>query len=218
MNTMQNAFAEVGIKQKRDPVSPWNPSRRAIKRVANPLPVPTICPHCGSAVKIVNHEEIYNGQSYGEWPWAYKCDGNFCDAYVGMHPFTNIPLGTLATHAMRDARKRAKAVFQPLWQSGEMTRSEAYAWLAVQLGIAVAATHIGWFDVPMCNRVVEVLRARNDAHCEQLLRTAAPVIGQPSRPRETREYRARPRARSRSRTNQIIPARSRLKNTSAAPP
>lgn len=157
MNAMQAAFDKVSGHK-----TPWNPSRKAIARVKNPLPAPTICPHCGSAVKIVCNSEIYNGQEYGEWPWAYKCDGSFCDAYVGMHPFTNIPLGTLATHAMRDARKRAKNVFQPLWQSGRMTRSEAYAWLAGQLGITkVNECHIGWFDVPMCNRVVEVIHARD---------------------------------------------------------
>jgi hypothetical protein len=154
MNAMQAAFDKVSGQK-----TPWNPSRRAIARVKDVLPAPTVCPHCGSAVKIVRNSEIYNGQEYGEWPWAYKCDGNFCDAYVGMHPFTNIPLGTLATHAMRDARKKAKAAFQPLWESGGMKRTEAYAWLAAQLGIAVASCHIGWFDVEQCNRVVEACKA-----------------------------------------------------------
>lgn len=159
MNAMQVAFDKVSGEK-----TPWNPSRSAIARVRNPLPAPTACPHCGSAVKIVRNDEIYNGQSFGEWPWAYKCDGNFCDAYVGMHPFTDIPLGTLATHAMRDARKRAKAAFNPIWQDGGMTRSEAYAWLAKQLDIAnVEECHIGWFDVDMCNRVVQVVKARGDA-------------------------------------------------------
>ena len=160
MQCIEAAFEKIGIKRQRTPVTPWNPSRRALKRVKDKLPAPETCPHCGSVVKIVRNSEIYNGQEYGEWPWAYKCDGKFCDAYVGMHPFTNIPLGTLATHAMRDARKRAKAVFQPLFQSGRMTRSEAYEWLAAQLGIPVHECHVGWFDVAMCNRVVQVCRAK----------------------------------------------------------
>lgn len=142
------------------PKTPGNPSRKAIARVLDRLPAPTICPHCGSAIKIVSNAEIYNGQEFGEWPWAYKCDGEFCDAYVGMHPFTNIPLGTLATHAMRDARKRAKAAFNPIWQSKCMTRSEAYAWLASQLGIPKGECHIGWFDVDACNQVVRVCKTR----------------------------------------------------------
>lgn len=138
--------------------TPWNPSRKAIARVKNPLPTPTTCPYCGEPVEIVSNALIY-GREYGEWPWAYTCTGTFCDAYVGMHPFTAIPLGTLADAPTRAARKRAKAAFNPLWQSGGMKRSAAYAWLAHQLGIAdVGQCHIGWFDVETCNRVVSVVQ------------------------------------------------------------
>ncbi len=83
----------------------------------------------------------------------------------GMHPFTNIPLGTLADAPTRQARTRAKEVFNPIWQSQRMTRSEAYSWLAGQLGIAnVEECHIGWFDVQTCQRVVVV--------CQQLAKEA----------------------------------------------
>jgi hypothetical protein len=72
-----------------------------------------------------------------------------------MHPFTAIPLGTLANAATREARKKAKAAFNPLWQGKRMSRTEAYQWLASALGIAnVEECHIGWFDVAMCERVV----------------------------------------------------------------
>lgn len=135
--------------------SPLNPSIRATARVSNPLPVPTDCPHCAAPVSLVNNETIY-GRAYGEWPWAYACNG--CGAYVGLHPFTSIPLGTLATAEIRDARKRAKAAFNPIWQQGGMSRKAAYAWLAGALGIAdVEACHIGWFDVDQCNAVVHAI-------------------------------------------------------------
>ena len=134
--------------------TPWNPSRKAIARVKNPLPAPSTHDVCGGEVKIVGNEVIY-GRAFGEWPWAYRCGK--CGAYVGMHPFTAIPLGTLADAPTRAARKRAKAAFNPVWVSGMMTRSAAYAWLAQQLGIKnVEECHIGWFDVPTCNRVVRV--------------------------------------------------------------
>jgi hypothetical protein len=155
MNAMKAAFASAGIAPKREPVSPWNPSRRAVKRVTNPLPAPTECRFCGGNVEIVKNSEIYNGREYGEWPWAYLCRG--CGAYVGMHPFTGIPLGTLADRNTRDMRKMAKDDFNPLWQGGEMTRSEAYSWLADRLGIAVAACHFGWFDADTCERVIEII-------------------------------------------------------------
>jgi hypothetical protein len=155
MNAMQAAFDKVS-----GPKTPWNPSRKAIARVKNPLPPPAACPHCGSPVEIVRNSVIY-GRAYGEWPWAFRCTDDVCDSYVGMHPFTGIPLGTLANAEIRAARKRAKNVFNPLWQDGgQFTRSDAYAWLARQLGITnIEECHIGWFDVAMCDRVVEVCKS-----------------------------------------------------------
>ena len=152
--SMQQALVGAGmVKPRTGPVTPQNPSRSATARVKNPLPAPTNCPHCASAVELVNNSEIY-GRSYGEWPWAYRCTDDDCDSYVGLHPFTSIPLGTLANAELRKARKDAKAAFNPIWQSGEMTRSEAYGWLAGALRIENAEEcHIGWFDLVMCRQV-----------------------------------------------------------------
>jgi hypothetical protein len=67
----------------------------------------------------------------------------------------------LATPEIREARKRAKAAFQPLWESKTMTRTEAYAWLASAMGITnIDECHIGWFDVQQCNRVANLVKAR----------------------------------------------------------
>lgn len=158
---MSRTIAEqlAPLRPKRDtPVTPWDPSRRAVARVKNPLPVPEKCPHCGSRVWIGPNSRIY-GRPYGDWPWALMCTG--CDSYVGLHPFTGIPLGTLATPEIRRARKAAKEVFNPLWQRGAMTRDQAYAWLASALGIAdVEQCHIGWFDVAQCAAVVTAVNAR----------------------------------------------------------
>lgn len=33
-----------------NPVTPWTPSRRAVAKVANPLPVPEVCRLCGAEV------------------------------------------------------------------------------------------------------------------------------------------------------------------------
>ncbi|HDR9163662.1 TPA: hypothetical protein QDB28_004066 [Burkholderia vietnamiensis] len=149
MTALQQAFARAGVAPRREPVSPWNPSRRATARVKDPLPAPTSCPHCGAVVGIVNNKAIY-GRPYGEWPWAYMCIDARCRSYVGMHPFTSIPLGTLADEATRAARKQAKALFMPLYESGHMTRTEAYAWLAGRLGIALEKCHFGWFSAADC--------------------------------------------------------------------
>jgi len=139
-------------------VTPLNPSRRALKRVKNPLPVPTTCRFCGGAVGLVENDKIYNGRKYGDWPWAYLCANTACGAYVGLHPFTGIPLGTLADEHTRVSRKLAKLKFSQLYECGAMTRDDAYTWLAGQLGIAnKEECHIGWFDIAMCDKVCEIM-------------------------------------------------------------
>lgn len=144
----------------KEPKTPWNPSRTATARVTGALPVPTICPNCGCAVRLVGNEAIY-GRPFGDWPWAYKCDDEKCHSYVGLHPFTNIPLGTLADAVTREARKSAKAAFNPLWQSRRMTRKQAYAWLARALRIEdVNTCHIGWFGVEQCRAVEAAIKTR----------------------------------------------------------
>ncbi|MCT8345123.1 DUF3268 family zinc-finger domain-containing protein [Photorhabdus kleinii] len=138
--------------------TPWNPSRKAILKVKNPLPPPEICNYCGSQVKIVNHKEIYGGKSFGNWPWSYLC--SCCGAYVGMHPFTNIPLGTLADKATRNARLSSKRYFEEIWQSGKLSRTDAYKWLAKRLGINKCECHFGWFDIDTCYRAKEICKQK----------------------------------------------------------
>lgn len=133
--------------------TPANPSRKAIARVKNPLPVPAECRFCKSSVQIATHREVY-GRDYSDWPYIYLCDS--CGACVGMHPFTNIPLGTLADKATREARKNSKKPFEILWRKGNMTRTEAYTWLADQLGIAADECHFGWFDISQCEQAEQI--------------------------------------------------------------
>lgn len=127
--------------------TPWNPSKRAMARVKDPLPAPVKCDYCMGDVKIVNHIEIY-GRVFGEWPWVYQCID--CNSYVGMHPFTNIPLGTMADKRLRDARIEAKRPFNLLW-SKKMTRSEAYKALAKHMGKKPGTCHFGMFTLEECN-------------------------------------------------------------------
>lgn len=127
--------------------TPANPSRKATARVKNPLPAPDKCRLCHSAVRVATHQEVY-GRDYSDWPYVYLCDN--CGAYVGMHPFTNIPLGTLADRPTRDARKNCKKPFEAIWRNGNMSRTDAYIWLAGELNIPVSECHFGWFDIAQC--------------------------------------------------------------------
>lgn len=123
-------------------------SRRALKRVHNPLPAPSFCRYCGDNVGLVENSVIYRGRSYGEWPYAYLCFG--CGAYVGIHPHTDIPLGTLADPALRQARNTSKAAFHKLKDVRGLSRSNAYAWLAREMKIEVDVCHFGWFEHQDC--------------------------------------------------------------------
>jgi hypothetical protein len=69
-----------------------------------------------------------------------------------MHPFTNLPLGTLAGDALREVRNRCKKPFERIWQENHMGRSQAYRWLAEHLGKSIAQCHFGLFEAPECER------------------------------------------------------------------
>jgi hypothetical protein len=52
------------------------------------------------------------------------------------------------------ARIAAHSAFDPLWQSGKMTRSAAYSELARRLGIPKSRAHMQMFDIATCEKVV----------------------------------------------------------------
>lgn len=113
-----------------------------------------VCPYCQELSKLVGGEELYPHRPDLYSLVFYKCRP--CEAYVGCHKGTVQPLGRLANAELRLLRSNAHALFDPLWKRGDMKRSEAYAWLANQLGIAGELCHIGMFDEEHCRRVVAV--------------------------------------------------------------
>lgn len=151
-----------------DEKTPWNPSKTATARVPLPhLAAPVECPYCSHRVVIMHHRDIYSGRVYSDWPWMYVCD--HCGARVGMHPFTAIPLGTLADDKLRSERSRCKPAFEDIWKNGLMQRTEAYRWLANQLGIPVEECHFGLFDADLCQRALTA--------CVRYHRTHPPTKG-----------------------------------------
>lgn len=130
--------------EKIDPPHPLpHVSRRALRRVTGHLAPPTACRYCGGEVELISNSAIY-GRSYGNWPYLYLCRP--CKAYVGLHPDTDLPLGTLADARTREARKVNKGAFHDLLRARNWKRTEGYAWLAERLGIPVEQCHWGWFD------------------------------------------------------------------------
>ena len=147
-------------------------SKKAERRVKDRLPIPTSCPHCGGRVDLVSNSEVY-GRTFGDWPWIYLCRAQPCRAYVGTHPDTNLPLGTLATAAIRAARKTAKEHFNRLWQGGQMSRTDAYSWLATRMNIPVAACHFGWFDEAQCKQAIQALTTESQPRVRTPVATKA---------------------------------------------
>ena len=120
------------------------------------------CPYCGYPAEITTGARVYpQRRDLAGLPF-WHCAS--CDAVVGCHPGTMVPLGTLANKATRRLRAEVHRVFDPVWKfkrfSGHMPRVRAYEWLAAELGITVAECHVGMFDDRMCRRAIEVCAAR----------------------------------------------------------
>ncbi len=140
-------------------------SRKALKRVKSPMPIPETCRYCGpkTQVFIGHHEEVYGyGRSYGDWPYVYLCEN--CGAYVGLHPATDLPLGTLANAELRQARKAHKPAFQAMMARLQLSRSEAYRLLADEMGIPIEHCHWGWFEIEDCERAGAICAAKMEAN------------------------------------------------------
>lgn len=130
-------------------------SRKALGRVKDWMAPPSECPYCDNPVELVNNSQIYT-RSYGDWPYVYWCRP--CDAYVGLHPQTDLPLGTLADAALRDARKQSKREFLRVSKKLGMGRSTAYTWLAQRMEIDKKLCHFGMFDGKQCLRAYRILK------------------------------------------------------------
>ena len=135
--------------------TPWNPSKKATAKVKDRVDVPCECRYCQHEISIEKNSVVYNGREFGEWPWIYYCAG--CKSYVGMHPYTNIPLGTIADAKTRDARKTVKAQFYAFMENTGAKRTEAYRLLAGMMEIDPSSCHFGWFDVRECNAAKQAL-------------------------------------------------------------
>lgn len=118
----------------------------------------TLCSYCQKDAQLLTGREVYPHRRdlYAKLFWV--CSP--CKAMVGCHPGTEKPLGRLADAALRAAKQKAHAAFDPLWKEGTMKRGDAYAWLADAMGLARGRAHIGEFDLDQCRRVVEAVNAR----------------------------------------------------------
>lgn len=111
------------------------------------------CNYCGSPAVIRPASQIFHNSRRS----GYICVCSHypsCNAYVGVHPGTKIPLGTLADPELRRKRVLAHQIFDRIWKSGVMNRAQAYRWLADALCLNESQTHIAQFGNYLCDRVI----------------------------------------------------------------
>lgn len=109
------------------------------------------CPYCGNEAKFMSSKEFY-GKDFGSN--LYVCRP--CDAYVGTHGKGKTPLGTMANQRLRELRKTAHSIFDPMWRGKyKMSRSKAYAWMAEVMDLPGEKAHIGMFNDDQCKALIE---------------------------------------------------------------
>ncbi len=88
------------------------------------------CPYCGSQAYLRPATVVYGKKASATNAQLYVC-GRFpaCNSYVAAHKGSHLPMGTLANADLRRQRVMAHAAFNRLWESGLMTRKQAYRWL-----------------------------------------------------------------------------------------
>jgi polyhydroxyalkanoate synthesis regulator phasin len=79
---------------------------------------------------------------------------------VGVHKGSNKPLGRMANSSLREWKKKAHSLFDPLWKSGNMSRNQAYNKMAKMMDMSKDEAHIGKFDESQCERLIVMLEAK----------------------------------------------------------
>ena len=122
-----------------------------------------ICQYCKGRAELLKGSALFPGKNELYYKKFWRC--KTCNAHVGCHQGTDKPLGTLATQRLRRLRHLVHLAFDKRWKKGRLKkqrrkRSDAYIWLASELGIIVDRCHIGMFDEKMCERALEVLKQK----------------------------------------------------------
>lgn len=114
-------------------------------------PVALACPDCGAPMKLKGSR---HGLFYGCTKWSEtRCCGSH-----GAHP-DGRPLGIPATRDTKDARIRAHAVFDQLWQYRGAKRREAYRWMKRVMQLSRSEAHIGRFTLEQCEQLIALVEA-----------------------------------------------------------
>lgn len=115
------------------------------------------CPYCGAQALLRPASVLFGEKAIDPAAPYYVCSRYpACDSYVAAHRHSNLPMGTLADGALRRKRIDAHAAFKRLWESGLMTKRQAYRWLQVQFGLPESEAHIAKFSTFRCEQVIRL--------------------------------------------------------------
>ena len=112
---------------------------------------PVVCPYCNKEAPWISNEEVY-GKRYGKSYMCYWCEP--CDAYVGCHQNTRVPLGIMANKFLRQQRMKIHRIIDPLWKSGEYTRKSIYGRITNEIR---REFHVGNCNELDCKEILELL-------------------------------------------------------------
>jgi len=133
-----------------------------LKKVRNKLDIKSVpeCPYCGKDAELVDSKKIYP-QAIEDYGMFWLCRP--CQAWTGCHKNSkrHAPKGRLANAELRHWKQEAQKAFDPMWKSGEFTRTDAYNWLRAAMGKS-KQVHIGFMDVRECKQVVEICNVKSD--------------------------------------------------------
>lgn len=115
------------------------------------------CPYCGSRALLRPASVVYGEKAADPAAPYYVCARYpACDSYVAAHKNTRLPMGTLANAELRRKRIESHATLDRLWESGLMSKKQAYLWLQVELGLPEQEAHIGRFSTFRCEQVIQL--------------------------------------------------------------
>ena len=112
------------------------------------------CPYCG-AKAVLRPSEVVHQNRARPGQRLYVC-ARFpqCNAYVGAHEGTLLPMGTLANRNLRNKRILAHRAFNRLWESGTMKKWQAYKWMQAKFGLNHDQAHIAMFSELRCDQLI----------------------------------------------------------------
>lgn len=120
------------------------------------------CPYCGSQAYLQPAKVVYGDRTRDPAAKVYVCARYpACDSYVSAYRATLLPMGTLANRPLRRKRIMAHDALDRLCAAGYMTKTEAYHWLQVQMGLPESEAHIAKFSELRCQQVFDL--------CEQFM-------------------------------------------------